>query len=332
MSGPRGFSIVIPVKEINAFVVEALPKILALKGYPFEVLVVPNEHPPFELSKSFEDPRVKVIASGRVSPAVKRDLAADQSSYCWLAFLDDDAYPREDWLQVAGRYLEQPNIHGVGGPGVTPPDNSVFQQASGLFFETLLGGGGMAYRYRPGRKTDFFVDDYPTVNLVVDKAAFQDIGGFDNRFWPGEDTKFCLDFVTRGYRIIYSRDLVVWHHRRAVLGGHLRQVGNYGKHRGYFAKRFPKTSARLVYFIPSLFFLGNILLLTLGLFSGPALALWVGMMALYWGIACFDVGYRTRNPALFALTVVTIFISHLFYGMMFLKGLLFTRSLESQLR
>ncbi|MCX6116427.1 MAG: glycosyl transferase, partial [Proteobacteria bacterium] len=283
-----GYSIIVPVKAINDYIIESVPITLKINRTDLEIIILPNDMPTGPLPDFLLDPRVSIVASGKVSPAVKRDLGAKISKYENLAFLDDDAYPRIDWLDEADKAFALSGAEAIGGPGITPLDSSLSELASGLFFETYIGGGGMDYRYRSvGR--NFFVDDFPTVNLIVKKAAFDSIGGFDNNYWPGEDTKFCLDFVNAGFKIWYCSDVVVYHHRRTLFRPHLKQVGNYGKHRGYFAKKFPQTSARLTYFAPSIFLVGSILLLLLGIFNAAFLKLYILLMAVYFFIAVLDV-------------------------------------------
>src|SRR5262249_11500155 len=112
--------------------------------------------------------------------------------------------------------------------------------------------GGSPERYVPmGEVRE--VQDWPSVNLMVRRADFVSVGGFNCAYWPGEDTKLCLQLVKTGEKILYNPCLIVWHHRRAGLGAHLKQVGAYGLHRGYFAKHFPETSFKFGYFVPSLF-------------------------------------------------------------------------------
>ena len=50
------------------------------------------------------------------------------------AFIDDDAYSSEDWLQKAVKYFENPHIVAVVGPGITPPDDSFLEKIG----DTLL--------------------------------------------------------------------------------------------------------------------------------------------------------------------------------------------------
>jgi len=327
-----GFSIIVPVKEINAYIHESVPITLRLDYDDFEIIILPND--PVDVAKLPEylrHPKVRIIASGRVSPAIKRDIGARASSYDYLAFLDDDAYPRSDWLRVAEATFTSHQVEALGGPGVTPTDSSLGEQASGLFYESLIGGGGLTYRYRSGASS-FFVDDYPTVNLVVKKAAFNAVGGFDNNYWPGEDTKFCLDLVNAGFKILYVPNLVVWHHRRQLLFPHLKQVGGYGKHRGYFVRIFPQTSRRITYFVPSIFAIGNVVLLVLSLLSPFVAKIWLAGLSLYLLASVIDIFLRTRSLVLGILTSFVTYCSHMTYGFMFIRGLTSTSHFRSQLR
>lgn len=325
----KSFSIIIPVKEINDYLRESVPYLLALDYEDYEVLILPNVEPA-SLESIFVDERVKIIASGAVSPAIKRDMGAEQAKFEYLAFLDDDAYPPPEWLQVAENTFSFKNVAAIGGPGATPLHSSLQETVSGLFYETLIGGGGLAYRYRPAPE-GFYVEDYPSVNLIVRKDAFMEVGGFDNSFWPGEDTKLCLDLIKVGHKIWYEPNLLVYHHRRPTFLGHFKQVGGYGLHRGYFAKKFPQTSALPLYFVPSLFLFGNIFLFLLG-FANPLLwKLWGVLLAVYLLFGIIEVLLRTRHPIVFGMTLIILVSSHFVYGWRFIQGYL-TSQLTSKLR
>ncbi|MBD3355234.1 glycosyltransferase [Candidatus Woesearchaeota archaeon] len=323
------FSVIIPVKELNDFLKESIPIMLDIDHKSFEIIILPNEKPK-KIPAYIKDKKIRIIPTGKVSPAIKRDIGAEKSRGKYLAFIDDDAYPRKDWLKKAEELFNSGKADAVGGPAVTPKDDSISQKASGLFFETIIGGGGMSYRYKPAKK-EFYVDDYPSVNLIVSRKAFFDAGGFDNNFWPGEDTKFCLDIRKKGYKILYSPELVVWHHRRKLFLPHLKQVANYGKHRGYFAKRFPKTSFRPVYFAPSLFLVGNFSLLALGILDIFFIKLWGLLLISYFLILSADVFSRARRMDIGVLAVAAIFFTHIVYGAAFIQGGL-SRRFRSVLR
>jgi cellulose synthase/poly-beta-1,6-N-acetylglucosamine synthase-like glycosyltransferase len=306
-------SIIIPVREINDYIRESIPYILKLDYSNYEVIIFPDTASDEKFDKT------KIIPTGRIGPAEKRDLALKYAEGEILAFLDDDAYPRSDWLKNAARHFEDERIGAVGGPAVTPQNDNLLRQASGKVYESKLCSGNYAYRYIPGKLME--VDDFPSVNLIVRKDVFEQAGGFDSTYYPGEDTKLCLDITKKiGKRIIYDPEVYVWHHRRELFAQHMKQITNYALHRGYFAKTLPETSFRFSYFVPSLFLMGLVL--------GPIACLLIpflwpayfGVLGIY-VLALLVSIINMKDIKLAFLTMAGIFITHIGYGFYFIKGL-----------
>ena len=151
------------------------------------------------------------------------------------------------------------------------------------------------------------------------------IGGYRTDFWPGEDTLLCKDIVESGQRIVYDPWVIVCHHRRPIFLPHLRQLGRYGFHRGYFCKRFPSNSRHFAYFVPSLFvgYLVGLALLAAvavaGLLPAAASALCAAPLALY--LVLVALASFSLRPWDWALVVAGIVASHAWYGVQFLRGL-----------
>lgn len=324
------FTIVIPVVAINSHVREAVEHILLLDVGDWELIVVTNEESPSEWS----DARIQVVASGRVGPGAKRDLAAQMARGNILVFLDDDSYPRADLLEVARPYFADPAVIALGGPALTPSDDAFWQRVSGTVFLSRFTGGHPD-RYVPvGTVRE--VRDWPSVNFMVRKSRFLAVGGFNTPYWPGEDTKLCLDLIRTGQKILYVPDLIVWHHRRPGLGSHLKQVGAYGLHRGFFAKRFPETSFKFAYFAPSLFVVFCMFSVFYATLSGPAV---LGLLVLLgwalYALALLAAFLNFRSHAGFLVaccSVPWVVGTHLVYGLQFIRGFLLKKSLGSQLR
>lgn len=324
------FSIIIPVKTINGYVRETVPYIQSLDGDNWELLIIPNEADQDE----WHDARIKLISSGRVGPAAKRDLGAEHAAGVILVFLDDDSYPSSNLLTVASPYFDNPGIVAIGGPAITPPSDSFWQKVSGAVFLSKLSGGNPERYLSVGRPKE--VDDWPSVNFMVRRREFMQIGGFNSPYWPGEDTKLCLDLQKKTRKkIIYVPNAVVWHHRREGLIKHLEQVGGYGIHRGYFARVYPGNSRKFTYFMPSIF----VIFLLVSLYGemhyiskNIKLILDLGW-ALY-AIAILksfkDIASHESLRVAIA-SIPYIFITHIWYGMKFIQGL-FTANLISRLR
>jgi len=306
-------SIIIPVNKINDYIRESVPKILELDYDDYEIIIFPDYNEKETFSKT------KIIPTGKVSPAIKRDMALKYAKGELLAFIDDDAYPKKDWLKKVVRHFDNTCIGAVGGPNMTPPDDSISQRASGLVFATFIGSGNMAYRYVPGKRR--FVDDFPSVNLIVRKDVFEEVGGFDNEFWPGEDTKLCMDIVQSGKKILYDPEAIVYHHRRKLFMPHLKQVYQYSKHRGYFAKKLPKTSFRMIYFLPSLFSFGVIGGAVLSMFSSLFFKIYITALGVYLLAVVIDTCIRKEKFIVKLLAIITIIFTHIVYGTGFMQGL-----------
>ncbi len=246
-----------------------------------------------------------------------------------MAFIDDDAFPQRDWLEKAMKNFGDISIAAVGGPAVTADNDSFTQKASGLVYSSLLVSGGYVYRYLPGKKKD--VDDYPSCNFLIRKSIMQALGGFNTDFWPGEDTKLCLEITKKlGKRIVYDPEAKVFHHRRPLFIPHLKQIASYALHRGYFVKRYPQTSFRLPYFIPTLFLLGIIIGAVLSVFIMPIRMIYFSALILYvLLVLIFSVSKELRFiPYVFC----GIMLTHITYGFYFVKGLFAKKLSEDKTR
>lgn len=305
-------SIIIPVKEINDYIREAIPHHLELDYPDFEILIFPDE----PTDETF--PKTRIIPSGKVGPAEKRDMALKYAEGDIIAFIDDDAYPRKDWLKNAMVRFEDPEVGAVGGPAVTAENDDVLRQASGKVYESVLCSGSYTYRYVPGKLME--ADDLPSVNLIVRRDVFEQIGGYDSNYYPGEDTKLCLDVIkVAKKKIIYDPDVLVYHHRRKLFKQHLKQSNNYAKHRGYFAKVLPDTSRKLVYFIPSLFVIGLIAGPIVSYFIRPLFFLYLGILTGYF--IMLIISTMTKDLRVWFLAVLGVFCTHVGYGIGFIRGL-----------
>jgi cellulose synthase/poly-beta-1,6-N-acetylglucosamine synthase-like glycosyltransferase len=322
-------SIIIAVKTWQRNLEECVNKCLELDYKDYEIIVLPDD----PLDKKLNDPRVRFVSTGPVNPAIKRDKGMELARGEIIAFIDDDAFPEKDWLREAVKNFSDPQVAAVGGPAVTPVNDGLREKAGGIVFSSLLVSGTYAYRYtRYGKRLE--IDDYPSCNFLVRKEVMRKLGGFKTDFWPGEDTVFCLEITKKlRLKIIYEPRALVYHHRRKVFLPHLKQLANYALHRGYFVKRFPETSRRIAYFIPSFFL---VWIWAGGFFSAVS----APFAFVYWSVLSFYAslvfifsfigvlreegisGYGFGQwVSLFFMACGGIVASHLTYGLYFLKGL-----------
>lgn len=316
-------SIIIPVRTITPYVRETVFHLQKQSETDFEIIIVTD--------KAEKLWGAKIYASGEPTPAYKRNLGASRAEGEILAFLDDDSYPEKGWLAGALKiFNEDQNICAVCGPTLTPSSDNIFQKASGEVWASWFGSKGAGvYRNRimPRRE----VDDFPSVNLLVRKADFMKVGGFNTSHWPGEDTKLCLDLVNLGKKIIYDPSVLVFHHRRPILFPHLKQIERYALRRGYFARVYPETSFRIGYFLPSFFSYGLVVGGVFSFFSAVIRFVFFLMIGVYGLLLLFsgiEVYFRTKSSVLSVLTLFSIFATHIWYGFLLPIGY-FGRSIKT---
>ncbi|MFA5356585.1 MAG: glycosyltransferase [Candidatus Omnitrophota bacterium] len=312
-------SIIIAVKTWQKNLEECVAKCRELDYPDFEIIILPD-HEIGDVGGA------QVIPTGPLNPAKKRDMAVGSAKGDILAFIDDDAYPRKDWLKNAVVNFSDPDVAAVGGPAITAGNDDFMRKASGMVYSAPAVSGKYIYRYLPGKRAQ--IDDYPSCNFLVRRSIMLELGGFNTNFWPGEDTKLCLDITAGlGKKIIYDPAAVVYHHRRPLFLPHLKQIASYALHRGYFVKRYPHTSLKLAYFAPSLFSLGLLAGTVLSIIFTPLRAAYITGLFLYlFIILIFSISKELRFiPYIFCGIILT----HLTYGFYFLKGL-FTRRLKEE--
>jgi len=305
-------SIIIPCKEVDGYTKESIAGCKQIEYENYEIIVLPDFP-----SSTIEG--VTLISTGAVSPGIKRNLGIEKSTGEFCAFIDNDAYPRHDWLTNALKIMADPSVGGVGGPGLTPPEDNLRQKAGGYVLSSIMVGS-LSNRYKT--KSNVESDDIHSCNFIARRSVLVLAGGWNEKYWPGEDTLMCLAIKKTGKKLIESSDVVVYHHRRSLFKPHLKQVSRFGEHRGFFVKTFPENSVKLTYFAPSLvvilFFVG----LFFSLFSPFFFNIFLLGLTVYL-IASFVAAVLQVNFTKLLPTVwLGIIVTHIVYGVFFLLGLL----------
>ncbi len=318
---PSLISVIIPVKEITDYLRhENMPAMSEQTYKNFEVIVLPNKLSGEDKTLLLKYPWLRIIPTGKITrPAQKRDMGVKNASGNIIAFIDDDAYPEKNWLKNATQIFDQKKVDAICGPGLLPQNTNRWEQIFDVILCSPFGSGG--YRYRFMKDTSRYVDDYPSMNFLIKKDVFNELGGFNNEYWPGEDSKLCEDLVykIRG-KIFYHPDVTVYHHRRNNLKGFLKQHANYGYHRGAFFAHGDKNSRRLSYLIPTffvLYFFFLIFYLLSSIFYPYLLSstFYLPVLPLF---TYFLLAFLFLYKSLIAIPV--LFLTHVIYGTMFIKG------------
>ncbi len=149
-----------------------------------------------------------------------RNAGAAAASGEILAFTDDDCEPDPEWIARLLPVFQAGTHAAAGGPNLPPAartwEEAVVCAAPGAPSHVLL--------------SDAEAEHLPGCNLAVTRAAFEAIGGFDQRFrTAGDDVDFCWRLRDAGFRLGFAPGAFVWHWRRPSISAFLRQQLGYGR-------------------------------------------------------------------------------------------------------
>ena len=177
--------------------------------------------------------RVKVIRNDRNEGFARaNNQAAEVATGRYLALLNNDMRLEPDWVERMVARIEE-----------TPADvvcvGSLIASWDGTRVD--FGGGsiafnGIGYQAHAGAPladlpADAYPDEIPFAcggAMLVDREVFLEAGGFDEDFFAYvEDVDFGWRLWLLGYRVVFCRDALVYHHHNAtsnLFEGHRKAV------------------------------------------------------------------------------------------------------------
>ena len=207
-------SIVIPVRNDAVRLGRCLASIAANGGPAGDVEVIVLDNGSSDGSDGVaRSAGARVLHRPDGSVAAIRNAGAAEARGGLFAFIDADHEIDRHWIARALEVFQDPAVGAAGAPYDSPPDANWVQRVY----------DGLRQR---ASSVQSDVDWLPSGNLVVTRAAFAAIGGFDTTLTTCEDVDFCRRLRAAGYRIISDRRLRSVHlgdpaSLRAVFAGEL---------------------------------------------------------------------------------------------------------------
>lgn len=236
------FSFIIPVKPDGYVAALESLRRLSTSTFQFEVL----------------------LAEG-CSPSHQRNSAAHEAQGDILFFLDDDSHVALDCLETCTAVMADSSVAAVGGPSLTPQDDSLVQQLFGLALSSLFGAGGMRNRYRSvGTLRETTDKELILCNLAMKRDIFLEAGGLDERLYPNEENELLDRIHASGKKLMHAPQMAIQRSQRKSLRLFTRQMFSYG--RGRAQQTLIAGSGPIIGFIPLLFLI-YLVLLPIGLLT-----------------------------------------------------------------
>jgi GT2 family glycosyltransferase len=155
-------------------------------------------------SSVFGSCRIHWVKGPVRGPAANRNYGARVAAGDWIAFVDDDCVADEGWLAALRSAMDGADV--VEGKTVCPDQTGHWLED---VVENVSGG------------------EFWSCNLAVRRLAFEQLGGFDERFpiAGGEDLEFRSRIRKAGLRCRFEPRMVVYHFvRRLTLNQWFRRI------------------------------------------------------------------------------------------------------------
>ena len=289
------FSFIIPVKPGGT--VKALETLQQLKeqACPYEILVAEGTR-----------------------PSRQRNLAAQQCHGDILYFLDDDSRVVADCLAQCAEALADPSVAVVGGPSLTPGEDTPLQQLFGLALSSPFGAGAVRNRYRStGTRRETTERELILCNMAIRREVYLAAGGLDERLYPNEENELLDRISAGGHRLVHCPSLWIMRSQRPTIRAFVRQMFAYG--RGRAQQTLIAGSGSIGSFIPLAFVVYPALLGFLPV-SLPLL-----LPAMAYGLldTCFALGAVYGSGSFSAICLLGLFpLMHCANGIGLLYGLI----------
>jgi GT2 family glycosyltransferase len=179
------------------------------------------------------DPRYEILLAEGCAPSLQRNRAACEAGGDVLYFLDDDSRMNPENLDLCTKAMSDPAVAVVGGPSITPADDSWLQQLFGYALASAFGSGAVNNRYRVLGKIRRTTDkELILCNLAVRRSIFLGLNGFNECLYPNEENEFLERVISTGNTLLHAPSMSVFRSQRQTLKAFIRQMFNYGRGRG----------------------------------------------------------------------------------------------------
>jgi len=224
-------SVVVPVRNGMPLLEEQLRALAAQDcAEPWEVVVSDNGSTDGSLAFARDwaaiHPNVAVVdASGLTGASAARNAGVEVASGEYLAFCDADDVVLAGWLSACVDALRNADL------------------AAGQFDFWSLNNIPPAPPVRAATRQLGFLPAGLGANLAVRRGPFEEVGGFDEDFVPGEDIDLCWRLQLRGFRFAEAPGAVVAKRARSDFRSVFRQAYAYGQCGPLLHKRYRKAGA-----------------------------------------------------------------------------------------
>ena len=312
-------SIVIPTKNCENLIDKCLASIRNL-DYPtdkLEVIVV-DGHSTDTTVDIARRHGCKVIYEEGGTIGYARDKGVKNAKGEFVAFTDADCTVDRDWIKELLKHFNNDEIAAVGGPNITPDNDTDFAKCVGVVL-SFLSKPGARYGLIGGEVREIYHN--PTCNVIYRREMLEEVGGFNHNLVTVDDEELDYRIKKKGYKILYTPNVEVYHYRTPNWKKFAKMAYNYGLGRMQ-AIKLHRDMGRWFHFAPS-FLISVILLFFILSFLNPLFFL-ITLFILaggVFGILATSLSFERRSISDFFIYFGLITIWFWGYGFGMFRGL-----------
>lgn len=152
---------------------------------------------------------VEILESGGRGAGAARNMGWRNATSPLVWFVDSDCEPEPESLKVLLGHMEDDSVGGVGGT------YSIRQNPTLL--ERLIHEEIVSRHARMGVEVNFLA----TYNVLYRRSVLEDLGGFDERYYKGQDAELAFRVIESGRKLHFDLGSVVMHHHEQRLSRYL---------------------------------------------------------------------------------------------------------------
>jgi glycosyltransferase involved in cell wall biosynthesis len=233
-----------------------------------------------------------------------------------IVILSAHAVYKSDYISNGVRHLMESDAANVGGY-LTTVGRGKLGKSIAAILSSKFGVGGSDFRVSKETK---YVDTVPFGTFR--RSLVDEIGGFNVNLPRNEDNEFNYRIGEHGGKLLMVSDMEIIYYCRETASELVKMGYANGCGVGFTAVKYPKV-LKFKYFVPLLFVLSLVFLLTVSIFTGSNIckALLFTELAAYVLLDLFFT-FKAKENAKIKLNMLWLFPTfHISYGLGTIKGL-----------
>lgn len=213
-------SIVIPSRNVDYLLDNCIEKIRQL--YPQVKIVLVLDNVSREDYKRYDE-NVLILKSEKFTMSAKRNQGVAVVDTKYTAFIDSDAFPDKNWLEISVDYLEKNSEYAaVTGCQMNYPDDSFFQKCLRLLRFSPLFSHEEWFKVVNTETEETDCSEFMTSNVILRRETYLKLKGMKEDIYLAEDNEFSSRMYENGYKIRFNPKVRVFH-REATTYPFLRK-------------------------------------------------------------------------------------------------------------